>query len=206
MEAKKLNMKGVESGAITLSDEIFAAKAHPQTITDVVKTQLNNERLGTNNTKTRGEVRGGGRKPWRQKGTGRARAGSTTSPLWPGGGNCFGPKARTYDARPPHKMVGKAVRGVLTELAANKRVRVVENLAFDSGKTADVVKFLESLKVEKSLLVVTEITAKARLATRNLKCVKLVTPSNVNAVDLLKYGHVAISDKAVRSLEEVLVK
>jgi len=199
-------MNGTEAGSITLSDDIFASKAHPQTINDVVKSQLNNERQGTFNTKTRAEVSGGGRKPWRQKGTGRARAGSNTSPIWPGGGNCFGPKAHIFDIRPPHKMVDRALRGVLTELASNKCVRVVENLSFDSGKTADVRKFLEAHKLNKVLLVVPEVTEKTRLATRNTKRVKLVTPMNVNAVDLLRFGHVAISDNAVKTLEEVLIK
>ncbi len=206
METKKFAMNGREAGSITLKDEVFAAKAHPQTVTDVVKAQLNNERLGTLDTKTRAEVRGGGRKPWRQKGTGRSRQGSITSPLWPGGGNCFGPKARIYDHRPPRRMVDVALRGVLTELAAHQRVRVVENLTFDSGKTADVVKFLEEHKLEKALLVLPEISAKSKLAARNLRRVKLVTPTQVNVVDLLRYGHLAISDKAVRTLEEVLVK
>ncbi len=206
METKKFQMNGREVGSITLKDEVFAAKSHPQTVTDVVKAQLNNERQGTLNTKTRGEVRGGGRKPWRQKGTGRARQGSTVSPLWPGGGCTFGPRPRTYDHRPPRQMVDVALRGVLTELAAHQRVRVVENLTFDSGKTADVVKFLAEHKLDKALLVLPEVTAKSKLATRNLKCVKVVTPHQVNVVDLLKYGHLAISDKAVRTLEEVLVK
>jgi len=206
METKKHSINGAPVGTVALADEVFGLKAHPQTVTDVVKAQLNNERLGTNYTKTRGEVAGGGRKPWRQKGTGRARAGSTRSPLWPGGGACFGPLQRIYDHRPPKKVVDRALKGVLAELAGNDHVRIVENLTFESGKTKDVVKFLKEFKMDKVLLIVPEISQMTRRATGNLKMVKVVTPLQVNVVDLLKFGNVAISDKAVKTLEEALTK
>lgn len=206
MEAKMYNMQGTSAGSVTLSDAVFANKSHPQTINDVVKAQLNNERQGTLNTKTRAEVSGGGRKPWRQKGTGRARSGSTRSPLWPGGGCTFGPRPHAFDIRPTRKTVDRALCGVLTELAANDRIRIVKGLTFDSGKTADVVKFMESHKIENTLFVVAEMTEATRRAVRNMKNVKAVTPQQVNVVDLLKFGHVAISDAALKTLEEALNK
>lgn len=206
MEIKKLSIEGKAKGTISLNDEVFANKAHPQTVNDVVKAQLNNARQGTVSTKTRAEVSGGGRKPWRQKGTGRARCGSNRSPIWIGGGSTFGPRPRIYDHRPPKKIVDGALRGILTDLAANDRVKVIEKLAFESGKTKDVVKFLASIKFEKVLLVVKEISDTTRRAVRNLKEVKIVTPMQVNAYDLLKFGGMAISEDAVQPLEEVLSK
>ncbi|MBF0500100.1 MAG: 50S ribosomal protein L4 [Candidatus Riflebacteria bacterium] len=218
MQLKKWNMKGSESGSVNVSDGVFARTAataekdsditpvHPQTITDVVKSQLNNERQGTLCTKTRAEVRGGGKKPWRQKGTGRARAGSTRSPLWPGGGATFGPRPRIYDHRPPKKVVDRALQGILTAMAANDRIHVVEGLAFETGKTKDVVAFMETHKLVKALFVVSAISDKTSQAVRNLKNVRLVTPLQVNAVDLLKYNTLAISDQALKTLEEALNK
>ncbi len=208
MELKKYNMSGKEVGRVSVRDEIFAAandlSVHPQTITDVVKAQLANERQGTVSTKTRSFVRGGGRKPWRQKGTGRARQGSTRSPIWPGGACVFGPLPKVYDLRPPKKMVDKALKGVLTNKASEDLVRVVENLSLETGKARDVRNLLKSFKLAKALLVVTEITETAKRAASNLPNVKLVTPMGVNVVDLLRYKHLVISDKAVTKLEEAL--
>jgi large subunit ribosomal protein L4 len=204
MEVKKWTIEGKESGVITLNDTVFATKAHPQTITDVVKAQLNNARQGTVKTKTRAEVAGGGRKPWRQKGTGRARAGSIRSPLWPGGGSTFGPRPHIYDHRPPKKVVDRAVTGALAELTKNNRVYVVEKLGFESGKCKDIVAFLKKMNMERALIVVPTVTENLKRASRNMKNVKVVTPTQVNTVDLLKYGHMAISAEAVKSLEEVL--
>jgi len=206
METKVYKMNGTASGSVNLDERVFAVKAHPQTITDVVKSQLNNERQGTVSTKTRSEVNGTTKKMFKQKGTGRARKGDIKSPLHPGGGITFGPRPKIYDQRPPKKVVDRAVVGVLTELANAGTVRVVENLEFASGKTKDVRIFLESHKLNKVLFVVPEISENTRRATSNLHNVKVVTPMNVNVVDLLKYGNVAINDKAVKLLEEVLVK
>jgi large subunit ribosomal protein L4 len=206
MELKKLTIDGKSAGVVSLNDEVFAQIAHPQTITDVVKAQLNNERQGTVSSKTRAEVRGGGRKPWRQKGTGRARQGSTRSPLWPGGGSTFGPLPRCYDHRPPKKVVDIAIRGVLSNLAKNDRVCVVDNLAFTSGKSRDITQVLKALKLQRALFVLPEITEAVRRASRNMTTVKFVAPMNVNTCDLLKYGRVVIAGDAIKSLEEVLTK
>lgn len=206
MEAKIYKMNGTENGSIKLSDAVFAKVAHPQTINDVVKAQLNNERQGNAFTKTRGEVCFSTKKIYRQKGTGRARHGSIKAGIFVGGGTCFGPRPHDFDQRPPKKQVDRALIGILTEKASEGAIRVVEGLDFASGKTKDVCAFLKSHKIEKVLFVVPEISENTRRAVRNLKTVKVVTPMHVNAVDLLKYGQVAISDKAVKMLEEVLVK
>jgi large subunit ribosomal protein L4 len=206
METKLYTMQGTASGSVTLNEDVFACKAHPQTINDVVKSQRNNERQGTVSTKTRGEMAGSTRKLFRQKGTGRARMGDIKSPIQVGGGCAFGPKPKIYDQRPPKKVVDRALKGVLTELAKEDRILVVKDLDFASGKTRDVVALLEGLKIEKALVVLPTLSNESRRAARNLKSVKVVVPMNVNVVDLLKYGHLAISDKAVKLLEEVLVK
>lgn len=206
METKIFNMNGTENGSITLNDEIFAVVAHPQNINDIVKSQLNNERLGTVNTLTRSEVNGNVKKMFKQKGTGRARQGDIKSPLHIGGGIAFGPKPKTYDQRPPKKAVDKAVKGVLSLLAKEGEVRVIEGLDFASGKTKDVSKFMEALKMDKALLVVPAISENTKRAVANFKSVKVVTPLNVNVVDLLKYGKVAINVEAIKPLQEALVK
>ena len=202
METKIFKMNGTASGSVKLDERVFAVKAHPQTINDVVKAQLNNERHGTVSTMTRGEVNGTTKKMFKQKGTGRARQGDIKSPLHPGGGRVFGPKPRVFDQRPPKKVVDRAIIGVLTAMASN----VVEGLEFATGKTKDVASFLDSHKLNKVLFVVPQISENTKRATANLKNVKVVTPMHVNVVDLLKYGQVAINDKAVKMLEEVLVK
>lgn len=205
MEIKLYTTEGKQKGTTTLSEEIFSVKAHPQTINDVVKAQLCNSHIGTVSTKSIGEVSGTTKKMYRQKGTGRARQGSSKSPLHPGGGHTFALTQRVRDQRPPKKIVDKAIKGILSGLARENKVTVVENLGFTSGKTKDVVSFMEKLEVVKAVFVVPEITPETRRAVSNLsKKVKVVTPMNVNAVDMLKFGAVIISDKAIKPLEEVM--
>ncbi|MBF0546452.1 MAG: 50S ribosomal protein L4 [Candidatus Riflebacteria bacterium] len=199
MEIKKWNMKGSESGTLSVEDSVFGlteeiTKEKPelrpvstQTIIDVVKAQLNNERLGTNTTKTRAEVAGGGRKPYRQKGTGRARCGSIRSPLFIGGGATFGPRPKIYDHRPPKKMVDRAISGILTDLAKEGLIRVVDGLGFKDGKTKSIKAFMKTFKIDKALFVVEELDVMFLRAVQNLKNVKVVTPRRVNSVDLLKF-------------------
>lgn len=206
MEAKIFKMNGTENGSIKLNETVFATQAHPQTVNDVVKAQLNNERQGNAYTKNKGEVNASTKKIYRQKGTGRARQGSVKSPLHIGGGTCFGPKPHAFDQRPPKKVVDRAIIGVLTEKANEGAIRVIEGLDFAAGKTKDVCAFLKNHKIEKVLFVVPELTESIKRAVANLKEVKVVTPMHVNVVDMLKYGQIAISDKAVKMLEEVLVK
>jgi large subunit ribosomal protein L4 len=151
MEAKIYKMNGTESGSIDLNERVFAEKAHPQTINDVVKAQLNNQRQGNAFTKQKGEVVASCRKIYRQKGTGRSRQGSLKSPLHVGGGTTFGPRPRDFDHRPPKKVVDKAIIGILSDKAGAGAIRVVESLDFANGKTRDVREFLKSHKIEKAL-------------------------------------------------------
>jgi large subunit ribosomal protein L4 len=206
METKIYTMSGTENGSITLDEQIFAKPAHPQTINDVVKAQRNNQRHGTVSTLTRSEVAGTGKKMYKQKGTGRARMGDIKSPIQIGGGITFGPKPRTFDQRPPKKVVDRAIIGVLTELAKGNAVRVVDGLEFNTGKTKDVVKFLNTHNMKKALFVMNEISDETKRAVANLKNVKVVSPMHVNVVDLLKYGNMTIHKEAIDTLKEVLVK
>jgi large subunit ribosomal protein L4 len=206
METKLYTMNGTENGSITLDDQIFAHAAHPQTINDVVKAQLNNQRQGTVNTRTRGEISGTTKKMFKQKGTGRARQGDIKSPLHVGGGTTFGPKPRSFDQRPPKKVVDRAIIGVLSGLVQEGSIRVVEGLEFSTGKTKDVVTFMTAHAMDKALFVVSNISNETKRAVANLRNVKVVTPMHVNVVDLLKYGKVAINKEAVTQLQEVLVK
>ncbi len=199
-------MSGTESGTMTLDEQIFAKPAHPQTINDVVKAQRNNERQGNASTLTRSEVRGTGKKMYKQKGTGRARMGDIKNPLLIGGGITFGPKPRAFDQRPPKKVVDRAIIGVLTELAKGGAVRVVDGLEFNTGKTKDVVNFLNTHSMKKALFVMNEISNETKRAVANLKNVKVVSPMHVNVVDLLKYGNMTIHKDAMDTLKEVLVK
>lgn len=204
METKIYKMNGTENGSFTLNEELFGKKAHPQTITDVVKSQLNNQRHGTVCVKTRSEVVAGGKKLFRQKGTGRARQGNIATPLHQGGGKAFGPRPRNFSQRPPKKLVDRAIIGVLTDKAENGAVRIVEGLEFSTGKTKDVVSFMNNHKLEKALCVLPEVSVNTKRAVNNLHNIKVVTPMHMNIVDLLKYGNLIISDKAVKMLEEVL--
>lgn len=206
METKIFDMKGAEVGTVELEESIFANKAHPQTITDVVKANLNNRRQGTVSTKGRSEVVGSGRKIYKQKGTGRARHGDVKAPIFVGGGVVFGPKPRIFDQRPPKKVVRRAVKGVLTELFENGRIKVVKDVVFSSGKTKDAAAYLKDNNYNKLLLVVNEIDPMTQRATSNLRNVKVVTPLYVNVVDLLKYGNAVIDRTALDTLQEVLVK
>lgn len=206
METKVYKMDGTESGSVSLSEKVFASKVHPQTITDVVKAQLNNERQGNASTKNRALVTGSGRKLYRQKGTGRARQGDIKSPLHVGGGRVFGPTPRDYDHRPPKKVVKKALMGVLTDKVAQGAFKVIEDLQFNEGKTRQAAEFLKQHKLEKVLFILPELSEQTQRAISNLKNVKAVTPRHVNVVDLLRYSHVAISDKAVETLQEVFEK
>lgn len=206
METKIYTMSGTESGTMTLDEQIFAKPAHPQTINDVVKAQRNNERQGNASTLTRSEVRGTGKKMYKQKGTGRARMGDIKNPLLIGGGITFGPKPRAFDQRPPKKVVDRAIIGVLTELAKGGAVRVVDGLEFNTGKTKDVVNFLNTHSMKKALFVMNEISNETKRAVANLKNVKVVSPMHVNVVDLLKYGNMTIHKDAMDTLKEVLVK
>lgn len=183
----------------------FGAKPHTAAIYEALEAALRNRRAGTAATKTRGEVRGGGRKPWRQKGTGRARAGSTRSPLWVGGGVVFGPQPRDYSARLPQKVRRLALRSALSAKAASGAVTVVADLGLESGKTKDLAAFLDALVPQGRVAVITAaVDARLVRAARNIPGVAVLAAAALNLKDLLVADHLVVAREALPRLEEAL--
>ena len=180
------NPAGADAGSVELADELFGVEPNGAVMHQVVTAQLAARRAGTQSTKTRGEVRGGGAKPWRQKGTGRARQGSIRSPQWRGGGVALGPKPRSYAQRTPKKMVRLALASALSDRAAEGRVLVVDDWAWSTPKTKDAIGALSALGVEGRVLVVlTRDDEVAWKSFRNLQEVHIITTGELNAYDVL---------------------
>lgn len=200
------NMAGTQVGEIEVSDAIFAAPVSSSLMHQALVRQLSNQRAGTHKTKTRGEVRGGGRKPWRQKGTGRARQGSTTAPNWVGGGTVFGPRPRGYAKSMPRKMRRSALRSALTVKAAAGQIVVVEDMTMAEPKTKQMVKALDAMGAagQSALLVITDSSANIQKSANNLPKVKTLQSSYLNIRDLLGYETVLMSKDAVAHVEEWL--
>jgi large subunit ribosomal protein L4 len=179
---------GAEAGTVELADEVFGVQPHVPVMHQVVVAQLAARRAGTQSTKTRSEVRGGGAKPFRQKGTGRARAGSIRAPHWTGGGVALGPKPRSYAQRTPKKMIKLALRSALSDRAAEGKVVVVDGWGWDAPKTASAKAALSALELDGRILVVlgeTEADTAAALSFRNLPEVQLLSANELNAYDVL---------------------
>lgn len=207
-QVAKYDTTGKQIGDINLADSVFNTSVNEHAVHQVVTSQLAKIRKGTASTKTRSEVRGGGKKPWRQKGTGRARAGSIRSPLWVGGGITFGPKPRSYDKKIPKKVKKLALRSILTDKLNNERLIVLDNLKFDQPKTSQMVELLESLKLDgaKVVIVIAEKDANIYLSARNIPRVKTLVVEALNAYDLLNNDYVIIANEAVEKIEEVLTR
>ena len=205
MELPLKNIQGATVGSIEVSDAVFDTPLNTAVIHQVMVGQLANKRAGTHSTKTRAEVSGGGRKPWRQKGTGRARHGSTRSPQWRHGGVTFGPKPRDYSQRTPRKMRRLAIRSLLSQKVRDGEVTVVEDFRLPEPKTREVLQALQGLEISSKCLVVNEAVSQKELwqACHNLKRVKSVPASTLNTVDLLNYTHLVLSVAAVRRIEEL---
>ena len=201
-----LNVKGEKIKDIKLSDEVFGIEPNNQTIYDAVVLKNASMRQGTHSTKTRSEVSGGGRKPWRQKGTGNARQGSIRAPHFVGGGVVFGPTTnRNYTKKQNRKERRLALKSALTHKANAKEIIVVENFIVDTPKTKDFMKLLETLKISgKSLIVVKELTDNLILASRNLSDVKVIETHEINTYDVMNYTNLVMTEEAVKMLEEVL--
>ncbi|UMZ75394.1 50S ribosomal protein L4 [Natranaerofaba carboxydovora] len=198
------NKEGEEVGDINLVDEIFAAEIKEDVMHDVVNMQLASKRRGTASAKKRGEVRGGGRKPYRQKGTGRARAGTTRSPLWVGGSVIFGPKPRDYSYKLPKKVKRKALKSALSAKLRDGELVVVDSFELDQPKTKEVVGLLENLKVNKKAMLVTKGSDKnVYKSSRNIPGVRSIEADNINVYDILKYDHLILTKDAVNRIEEV---
>ena len=199
------NMEGAQVGTIELSDSIFAVPVNEHLVHQAVVAQLANKRQGTQSAKTRSEVSGGGRKPWRQKGTGRARVGTSRSPLWRGGAIIFGPKPREYSYSIPKKKRRLALKSVLSSKVAENDIIVLDTLNFDQPKTKEMVKVLNALNVDAKALVVTaEVDENVVKSARNIEGVTPVAAASINVYDLLAHNKLIITKDAIAKVEEVL--
>ncbi len=198
------NISGDQVGEIELNDDIFGIEINENAMYEVVKNQLANKRQGTQSTKTRGEVRGGGRKPWRQKGTGRARVGSSRSPLWIGGGVSFAPKPRDYSYRLPKKIRKLAMKSALTSKVNNDEIIVLDGLNISAPKTKEMINILSNLNADKkALIVMDERDDTVIKSARNIPGVKTTSVNTLNVYDILKYDKFIITKDAVQKVEEV---
>src|SRR5215471_7514585 len=187
-----------------LPEDIFAVKVLPHLLQQVVKMQLSNRRMGSAATKTKGLVRGGGKKPWRQKGTGRARAGSIRSPLWVGGGTVFGPQPRDYTYRLPKKARRAALLSTLSLKHREGKLIVVEKIELGEAKTKLMRRMLADLKVESALIVLGEHAPDIELATRNLPNAKTLRVDGLNVYDILRHEHLILTAQALQAIEAKL--
>ena len=198
------DMNGAQVGEVELNDSVFGIKPNEAVLHDFVKMQLANKRVGTSSTKTRGEIRGGGKKPWRQKGTGRARVGSSRNPVWRGGGIVFGPRPRDYGYTLPRKIRRLAMRSALSSKVQDNQITIVDELKFGEPRTKLMVKTLELLKAGRKVLLVTaDGNANVVKSARNIPGVKPVRVDFINVYDLLKYETLLITQDAVARVEEV---
>ena len=198
------NMEGSEVGKLDLNDSVFAVDVNEHLMHMAVVLQLANKRQGTQEAKTRSEVSGGGRKPWRQKGTGHARQGSTRSPQWTGGGVVFAPTPRDYSFKMNKKEKAGAIKSALTTKVNEEKFFVMDSLKFDEIKTKKMVSVLDALKVNKALVVLDgEDNDNVEVSARNIAGVRTVYSNAINVYDILKYDTIIITKSAVAKLEEV---
>ncbi len=195
---------GAAIGSVELNDELFDAPVNVAVLHQVVTAQLAARRIGTHDTKTRGEVRGGGAKPYRQKGTGRARQGTKSAPHYRGGGTVFGPHPRSYEQRLPKKMRRLALRGALTAKLGDEAIRVVDAFALERIKTQDFIGILAALGATGRVLIVAPSTdEQLKLSARNLPTVEVILADSLNVVDLIKADTIVIEQPALARMEEV---
>ena len=197
------NMEGSEIGKMDVSDAIFAVPINEHLVHMAVVQQLANKRQGTQSAKTRSEVRGGGRKPWRQKGTGHARQGSTRAPQWTGGGVVFAPKPRDYSFKMNKKEKANAMKSALTSRVNEDKFLVMDSLKFDEIKTKKFQAVLNNLKVNKALVVLGEKNDNVYLSARNIPNVQTALVNTINVYDILKYNTMIVTKDAVAAIEEV---
>ena len=197
------NMEGKEVGSIELNDSIFGVEVNEHLVHMAVVAQLANKRQGTQSAKTRAEVSGGRKKPWRQKGTGHARQGSTRSPQWTGGGVVFAPKPRDYSFKMNRKEKALAIKSALTSRVNEKKIFVLDELNFDEIKTKKMVNVLNGLNVNKALVVLGEKNETVQASAKNIPTVRTALSSTISVYDLLKYDNLVITKDAVAKIEEV---
>ena len=197
------NIEGKEVETIELSDAVFGVEVNEHLVHMAVVNQLANNRQGTQKAKTRSEVSGGGRKPWRQKGTGHARQGSTRAPQWTGGGVVFAPVPRDYSFKMNKKEKRAALKSALTSKVEEKKFIVVDEIKFDEVKTKNMANMLKNLDVSKALVVLEDGNTNAEISARNIADVKTAKTNTINVYDILKYNTVIATKAAVASIEEV---
>ena len=197
------NMDGKEVGKIDLADAVFGVEVNEHLVHQAVLLQLANKRQGTQKAKTRSEVSGGGRKPWRQKGTGHARQGSTRSPQWTGGGMVFAPVPRDYSFKMNKKEKRAALKSALSNAVNENNLIVVDKLELPEIKTNEFAKVLANLDAKRSLVVLADMNENVVASARNIPDVKTTQTSELNVFDVLKYGKVVIAQDAVKTIEEV---
>lgn len=197
------NMEGKEVGTLELNDAVFGVEVNEHLVHMAVVAQLANKRQGTQKAKTRSEVSGGGRKPWRQKGTGHARQGSTRAPQWTGGGVVFAPVPRDYSFKMNKKEKRAALKSALTSRVEEKKFIVIDEISFADMKTKNMANMLKNLEVSKALVVLEDGNTNAEVSARNIADVKTAKTNTINVYDILKYNTVIATKAAVASIEEV---
>ncbi|WP_312814605.1 50S ribosomal protein L4 [Sedimentibacter sp.] len=198
------DIKGSQVGEIELNDSVFGVEVNTHVMYEAVKNYLANQRQGTQSAKTRADVRGGGRKPWRQKGTGRARQGSIRSPQWKGGGVVFAPKPRDYSYSIPKKVKRLALKSALSSKVQDQEIIVIDSLALEQAKTKEMVKVLQNLKAnKKTLIVIPERDEAVIRAAANIPGVKTAYVNTINVYDILNCDSFLITKEAVNKVEEV---
>lgn len=197
------NMEGKEVGTMELNDAVFGVEINEHLVHMAVVNQLANKRQGTQSAKTRSEVSGGGKKPWRQKGTGHARQGSTRAPQWKGGGVVFAPKPRDYSFKLNKKEKKAALLSALTSRVLENKFVVVDELKLDEVKTKKFAEVMNNLKVNKALVVLNDVDSNVILSARNIPTVKTAQTNEINVYDILKYDTLVVTKAAVATIEEV---
>lgn len=198
-----LNIEGKKVGDIELAESVFGIEVNDVVVHAALVNYLANQRQGTQSTKTRAEVRGGGRKPWKQKGTGRARQGSIRAPQWMKGGIALGPKPRSYKYAIPKKMRQLALKSVLTSKVQEGNLIVVDKIELNEIKTKNMVSILNNLKVNKALVMLDKKDVNVQASTRNIANVKATLVNTINVFDLLKYDSLVVTQDAIKKIEEV---
>ena len=197
------NMEGQQVGELELNDAVFGVEINEHLVNQAVKLQLANKRQGTQSAKTRSEVSGGGRKPWKQKGTGHARQGSTRAPQWTGGGVVFAPKPRDYSFKMNKKEKRAALKSALTAKVEENKFIVIDEIALSEIKTKSIANMLKGLDVSKALVVLEDGNVNAEISARNIADVKTAKTNTINVFDVLKYNTVVATKAAVQAIEEV---
>lgn len=203
MKADVLNVKGEVVESVSLNNDIFKIEPNMPVVHQYVKAYLANQRQGTQSAKTRAEVRGGGKKPWRQKGTGRARVGSSRNPVWTGGGVAFAPKPRDYSQSINKKMKRLAMKSVFSAKVNDKELFILDELKFDAPKTKAMVEVFDNLKIKKTLVVIAENDKNVVNSVRNIKDAKCATVGTLNVYEMLKYNNLILTKDALTKIEEV---